>query len=154
MLNADFDGALEHVARNFASWTRRLARAVNRHKHDEATLEARVRSGNTYGKHGLTPAQEQDRKDRDEARRNYYLTQELDKRLQASKGKGQRKGKGKTQRGASEHTFPPNTWNEMSQDERWWLHQYWNGNLLREKQHAESKCHRVEAAPFRIRDTD
>ena len=40
--------------------------------------------------------QEQDRKDRDEARRNYYLTQELDKRLQASKGKGQRKGKGNT----------------------------------------------------------
>ena len=98
--------------------------------------------------------QEQDRKDRDEARRNYYLTQELDKRLQASKGKGQGKGKGKTQRGASEHTFPPKPWTEMSQDERWWLHQYWNGNLLREKQHAESKCHRVEATPFRIRETD
>ena len=154
LLNADFNGALEHVARNFASWTRRLARAVHRHKHDEATLEARVRSGTTYGKHGLSQAQEQDRKDRAEARRNYYMTQELDKRYQASKGKGQGKGKGKTKRGASEHTFPPKTWDEMSRDERWWLQQLWNGNLLREKQHAESKCHRVEAAPFRIRDTD
>ena len=142
LLNADYDGALEHVARNFASWTRRLARAVNRHKHDEATLEARVRSGNTYGKHGLTPAQEQDRKDRDEARRNYYLTQELDMRLQASKGKGQGKAKGTN--------VVPKSWHEMSRDERWWLEQYWNGNLWKEKQQAEAKCSKVQAPPFRI----
>ena len=42
----------------------------------------------------------------------------------------------------------------MSINERWWLEQYWNGNLLREKQQAEAKCHRVEAAPFRIGDND
>ena len=158
LLNSDFNGALENVARNFASWTRRLARAVYRHKHAEATVEARVRSGNTYRKHGLTQQQEKDRQDRAEARRNYYMTAELEKRLLASKGKGQGKGKDKTKRGASEHTargaseptLPPKTWDEMSRSERWWLQEYWNGNLLRAMQRAESKCHKVEAPPFRI----
>ena len=142
LLNENYDGALEHVAANFASWTHRLARAVTRHKHDEATREAQVRSGKTHGKHGLTPAQEKDRKDRDEARKNYFLTHELHKRLQASKGKGEGKGKGKG--------VVPKPWHEMSINERWWLEQYWNGNLLKEKQQAEAKCHKVEAPPFRI----
>ena len=55
-----------------------------------------------------------------------------------------------TKRGASEHTSPPKTWHAMSIDERWWLEQYWNGNLLKEKQQAEAKCQKVEAPPFRI----
>ena len=147
---------------HFASWTRRLARAVHRHKHDEATVEARARSGNTYRKHGLTQEQEQDRKDRAEARRNYYMTADLEKRLLASKGKGQGKGKDKTKRGASEHTargasehtLLPKTWHDMSRSERRWLQDYWNGNLWHALRRAESKCHRVQAAPFSIRDDD
>ena len=54
LINSNYNGALEHVAKHFASWTRRVARAVSRHKQDEATQEARRRSGNAFGKHGLT----------------------------------------------------------------------------------------------------
>ena len=153
LLNSDFNGALEHVAMNFASWTRRLARAVHRHKHDEATVEARVRSGTTYGKHGLTQEQEQDRKNRAEARRNYWMTKDLEMQLLASKGKGRGKSKN-TARRASEHTLRPKRWHDMSESERWWLEEYWNGNLWRAMRRAEAKCHMVEAGPFSIRDDD
>ena len=57
LLETDYTGALEHVAKHFASWTRRLARAVTRHKRDWRTIEARIRSGNAFGRHGLTPQQ-------------------------------------------------------------------------------------------------
>ena len=161
LLNSNFNGALEHVAKHFASWTRQLARAVLRHKQDRATVEARRRSGDTYGKHGLTAQEEQDRKEREQARRNYYLTQDLDKRLQASKGKGQGKGKAKTKRGASEHTrgasedmIEPKSWEEMSKSERSWLDAYWNGNLKRAMMHADAKCHKVQAGRFLILEDD
>ena len=68
LLNTNFNGVVEHVATNFASWTRRLARAVTRHKQDPKTEEARRRSGNSYGMHGLTEQQLQDRTAREKAR--------------------------------------------------------------------------------------
>ena len=154
LLDSDFNSAVEHVAKNFSSWTGRLARAVHRHKHDEATEEARRRSGNRYRKHGMTEEEEQHRKDRAEARRNHRITAELAKQLRASKGKGQGKGKSKGKRGASEHTLQPRTWDDISRSERWWLEQYWKGNLWRARKRAEAKCHKVEAAPFSIGDAD
>ena len=154
LLNSDFNGALEHVATHFARWTRRLARAVYRHKEDKATVEARVRSGNTYGTHGLTAEEEQNRRERYQARRNYRLTQELERRLEASKGKGQGKGQGKTKRGASEHTPEPKSWEDMSAFERWWLAELWNGNLWHAMKSAEEKCYKVSAPYFRMNDDD
>ena len=92
LLNNNINGALEHVAKHFASWTRRLARAVTRHKKDPATEEARVRSGSAPGKHGLTPEQQADRAARRKARSDYYQTVDLLNQLKASKGKGKGKG--------------------------------------------------------------
>ena len=128
------NGALEHVAKHFASWTRRLARAVTRHKEDPATVEARTRSGSAPGKHGLTPEQVANRTARKEARRNYYQTVDLVSELKASKGQG----KGKAKR----------SWAEMSYNERWWLTALRDGTLRKELDEAEAKCHRVQAGHF------
>ena len=68
LLQNNYYGAVEHVAKHFASWTRRLARAVTRHKQDPKTEEARRRSGNSYGMHGLTEQQLQDRTAREKAK--------------------------------------------------------------------------------------
>ena len=154
LLNSNYNGALQHIAQHFASWTCRLARAVSRHKNDEATEEARTRSGKTYGKHGLTQAQVQDRQERDEARKNYYLTLALDMRLRAFKGKGQGKGKSKNKRGASEHTVRPKSWEQMNKHEQYWLNELYNGDLKRKLDAAEAKSHAVQAKPFFITDDD
>ena len=45
-------GASEHVAKQSASWTRRLVRSVAHHKNHPQTEEARTRSVATYGTHG------------------------------------------------------------------------------------------------------
>ena len=141
MIKTDYNGALEHVAKNFASWTRRLARAVTRHKKDPTTVEARIRSGQSFRKHGLTAQQMQDRHARSTARGDYYQTVDLQNRLKASKGKG--KGKGK-----------PKSWDEMSWSEKWWLEELWQGRLRKQLDDAESKCHRIQAQPFTVHERD
>ena len=143
LLSTDFNGALEHVATHFASWTRRLARSVAYHKAHPLTEEARTRSGAAFRKHGMTPQQVQDREERRIARRNYYMTVHLAHTLQASKGKGNGKGKG-----APEHSVLPRAWADMSGNERWWLYEYWDGHLRKTMEEAEAKCHRVQAPRF------
>ena len=63
MLKNDQSGALEQVAKNFATWSQRVARAVTLHKNDADTQEARRRSGSSSGKHGLSAEEEKNRKD-------------------------------------------------------------------------------------------
>ena len=67
LLQNNYHGDVEHVAKHFTSWTRRLARAVAWHQLDPKTEEARRRSGNSYGMHGLTEQQLQDRMARKKA---------------------------------------------------------------------------------------
>ena len=132
LLNRDYNGALKHVAKHFSSWTRRLARAVTRHKTDPATQEARIRS-----QHGLTPQQERNRAARAKARADYYQTVDLNNQLKASKGKGKCTEKKKS-------------WSKLSWNERWWLKEYWRGRLRTALDEAEGRCHRVQAFPFRV----
>ena len=139
LLDTDYKGALEHVAINFASWTRRLARAVTRHKRDPATVEARIRSGQAFRSHGLTPQQVQERAERATARRIYYKTVDLHNKLKAGKGEG--KGKGQ-----------PKYWGQMSYNEKWWLEELWEGRLRKAMDEAEGKCHRVQALRFSVHD--
>ena len=145
LLSSDFNGALEHVANHFASWARRLARAVTRHKRNDMTQEARIRSGNSRGKHGLTEQQVRDRAARRTARTNYYFAVDLNNQLKAGKGKGNAKGKGKT---TAVFQSSPKLWNDMREDERWWLFEFWAGRLRTAVDEAEEKCHRVQARPF------
>ena len=154
LLNSDYNGALEHVAKHFASWIRRLARAVSRHKQDEATQEARRRSGNAFGKHGLTQEELDNRRERQNAHRDYYLTIELVKQLELSNGKTRGKGKQNNNRGAPEHTIRPKCWDEMTRNEQWWVRQYHNGNLERRMTEADAKCQKVEANRFFMCDDD
>ena len=139
LIETDYNGALEHVAKNFASWTRRLARAVTRHKRDPATVEARIRSGQAFRSHGLTQQQVQERAERATARRNYYLTVDLNNQLKASKGQGKGREKSKS-------------WAEMSWNEKWWLQDLWEGRLRWALDEAEGKCHRVQALRFTVHD--
>ena len=138
LLNSNTNGALEHVATHFASWTRQLARATNRHKSNPQTVAARFRSGSSFGRHGLTPQEEVDRSARWYARSNYYTTVQLLNRLQASKGES--KGKGK---GAAGILVAPKAWGDMSRHEQWWINEYYNGNLLRAMNETQSKCRRA-----------
>ena len=39
----------------------------------------------------------------------------------------------------------------MSDAEKWWLEELWDGNLYQIKEEAAAKCRRVEANPFTIR---
>ena len=135
MLRSDYNGALEHVATNFASWTRRLARAVTRHQRHPATVEARIRSGRAFRSHGLTQQQWDDRAERAKARKNYYWTVDLHNKLKASKGRG--KGQ-----------LTPKSWFDMSYNEKWWLDQLWKGRLRGLLDDAEAKCHRIQAPQF------
>ena len=46
----------------------------------------------------------------------------------------------------------PKSWEDMTSVERWWLYELWRGNLKRDKEDAEARCHRVQAADFVIYD--
>ena len=159
----DYNGALEHVATNFAKWTLRVARAIKRHGDEPETEEARRNSGQSHGKHGLTNEEERTRDEKVNARRNYFWAVELEQQLQASKGKGKS--------GATEHTggtgskgamkgkredkqVIPKPWEGLSFDERWWLQELWSDKLSDRMLDAESKCHRVQAKDFVVSDDD
>ncbi len=153
--DSDPNGAAEHVAKHFAKWCCRIARSMRHHKEHESTHEARTRSGAAYKQHGLTQQEEKLRRERAEARRNWVWARELNQRLEISDGRGPKekgKGKGKGIPGASEHQFVPRSWHQMSWDDQWFLTEFWNGNLHRMKNEAESRCHRVETEPFRVHD--
>ena len=126
LLNSDFTGAVEHVVANFARWTRRLARSVACHKAHPKTVEARTRSGRTFRQSPLTEQQRKDREERRTARRNYYMTIQLAKKV----------------------SYKPSAW--VSHNDQWWLHLYHNGVLRRRMREAEAKCHKVEAPRKRM----
>ena len=85
MLRNDYSGALEHVAKNFAKWTQRLARAVTRHKNEAETVE------------------ERNRKERQDARVNYGWTVGLNRQIRAIKREGEKKGEKRCWRARSWH---------------------------------------------------
>ena len=129
MIRDDYNGALEHVAKNFAKWTQRVAGAITRHKSATDTIEARRKSGQSYGKHGLSNEEERTRDERDKARRDYYSTLDLQKQLKDSKRK-------------------------MNDKEWWWLRELRSGRLRKEMQRAAGKCHRVQAKDFVVNDDE
>ena len=90
-----YEGALSHIASNFAQWAQEIIRARKLHSEDAATKEARRRSGNNTGMHGLTEEEERMRKNKRKARTDYYWAQDLNSQVRAYKGKGNRQGKGK-----------------------------------------------------------
>ena len=63
-----------------------------------------------------------------------------------SKGKGKGKGKGKA--------YGKRSWQQMSDDERWWLQEFEDGTLKRQKVAAEAKCRPVQADYFQVEEED
>jgi len=141
MVEANSKGAAEHVAKALVRWIERFMVAVAAHKAAPATVTARIRSGGSTGRHGLTAEEWYNRAERDRTRRDYWQTLALEDRLLASKGKGAGK------RGAVEHA--PKTWEEMSWCERWWLEELWSGRLRYARDQAEGKMQRIQADDFR-----
>ena len=136
--------------KNFAKLAQRIMKAISRHKEDPESIEARRKSGQQRGKHGLTPEEVKNREDRKRARSDYYWTIDLHNQIKASKGKGKRgalehaKGKGKS--------LPPKPYKQMTYDEKWWLEELWSGRLREELDRAEALCSRVQAKDFNVFD--
>ena len=146
MLRTDPNGVIEHIAKNFALWTQEVARSITEHKKDPCIEEARRKSGNSsHGKHGLTETEEELRRDRDYHRRNFYWAMDLNRQLEASKGKG--KGKGKTGKPVT-----PKALEEMSNNDWWYLDEYWKGALLGAMRRAEKKCPKMQTKHYCVRE--
>ena len=139
-------GAVEHVARRFCAWLQAVLEAIRKHKNYAETIEARRRSGDTWGQHGLTAQEVADRRERDMARRDLHLTLQLQKQLQAGKtGSGRKGQKGRRGNGGAPEHIQPRTWWELTEDEQWWLSELWAGRLHRRVKDAEAKMHPVQA---------
>ena len=146
-------GASEHVARSFVRWAKQLVQSMAQHKNDPATIEQRRRTGTEKYKHGLTADEEANRKQLKRARRHYYETMELQEQYDAAEQQ--------RRRGASEHApgyhasgrpIVPKSWEQMSDNEHWWLEQLWSGELKKRMRLAEQKCPRVQANDFRMEE--
>jgi len=132
-------GAAEHLdaetkvkaSQQFLKWIRDLIGSIRFHREQENTQLARRKSGKHYGCHGLTNDELEARRLRDEAWRNLAETLQLEAQLLASKGKG--KGKGKSKAKCSK------TWWDMSNCDRWWLEQLWNGQLRNQLEEAKKR---------------
>jgi hypothetical protein len=124
MMQKDRHGALEHVAKHFAQWVRRLARTLARVEEQADRIQEQL---------DYTSDEEQPRDTRDDDRRNHRRARELQAELDASNAKGNRlgsKGKGKK--------TSPRTWNEFSPWERFLVGEQRAGRLHDTKRKAEA----------------
>ena len=149
MFEEDLRGATEHVCRRLLKWSFDLSEAIAKHKDDEDTLEATRRSGGNTGQSGLTAEEKRHRDHNKWHIQNYEYAQSLYQEIKNWKGaqKGYGKGHGK----GAKSTKGKRSFDEMSNDERGWLEQLWNGNLHQMKEDAAAKCRRIQANPFTIR---
>ena len=104
------------------------------------------------------------RDERDKARQNFHWALDLQRQLQAFKGKGKS--------GAIEHTrgtgskaavkgkrkgkqVIPKSWADMKGSDKWYLQQLWDGILADEKESTESMCRSSpQAKDFAVSDDD
>ena len=150
MEETNYNGALEHVARNFGLWAQRIIRARKLHQEDPKTKEAQRRSGLNTGKHGLSEEEIRIRDARNKTRVDYYWTQDLNRQVLASKGKGKAEGKGRRKR----KSLPPKAFEEMTRSEQSWLRELWSGRLRAELERAEKLCSGAQAKDFNVFDYD
>jgi hypothetical protein len=154
MRETNYDGALEHIALNFGQWAQRIARARKLHQQNPDTQDARRRSGDNTGKHGLTPEEMRNREARKQARTDYYWAQDLHSQVLAFKGKGKCQGKAKAKGKSLPPKAYPKAYDELTRNEQWWLRQLWSGELRAELERAEANCSRVQAKDFNVFDYD
>ena len=149
--NKKTQGGTEHVVKFFASWVRRVARGVRNHQNDEKTITAKRQSGNTWGQHGLTPEEETLRECRSRARENYYWAVRMDRRLDTPKRKA---AKSSNSNDTLTREVDPIAWEDLSGADQWWMHEFWKGNLQRQKEKAESKYRGDQANDFHLDENE
>ena len=146
----DTIGATEHVCKKLLRWSYKLSTAIANHTNDVDTQEATRRSGGNTGRSGLTPDEAQLRADKKWHFGNYQYAQSLHQEILNEKaarkghnkgyGKGAKSTKSKGQKAKGKRSFF-----EMSDDEKWWLGEFWSGRLRHLRDDSASKCRRIEA---------
>ena len=130
MMENDRNGALEHVAKHFAKWVRRLARGLAHAKEQPEYKNAKRKS--TKG--GLTAEEQVEKAAREDARKNFWWATRLKAELDAARsGKGWSKGKN------------PRNWHEFTNMEQWGLRELASGELLAKKMKAEATSSYTQA---------
>ena len=142
-------GAPEHTIARFIDWILQVVKTIDTHKKEPTVEEQRRRSGDQKHKSGLTEEEKMLRKKREEARANFQYGADLHRRLELEGGKGKARGKGK-----HDSRLSPLAWNAMSQTQRWYLQEYWSGNLKKTKDQAEAQYCPKSAATSRFRMQD
>ena len=127
-------GAPEHTNKRFIEWILRVVKAIERHKKDPTVEEQRRISGTTKYTSGLTEHEKNLRAARTEARSNFNSGAKLFRRLRLYNGKGKSKGKGQ-----HDDRQTPLAWDDMSGNQKWYVEEYRNGNLLTAKETAEQQ---------------
>ena len=118
----------------FIEWILRVVKAIDLRKKHPTVEDQRRKSGDTKHTHGLTDEELKLRDERDKARANYRYGADLNRRLELHQGKGKAKGKGKR-----DHRLWSISWYDMTATQKWWVREFWNGNLKRWKEEAEDK---------------
>ena len=148
-------GATEHVCEQVLKWSYKLSEAIAKHINDEETQEATRRSGGSTGQSGLTTEERQFRDDKKWHIQNYEYAKSLHQEIRNEKaarkgytkghGKGAKSTKSKGQKGKRKRSY-----DEMSDNEKWWVERFLDGSLKRMKNEAASKSQPIEANPFTI----
>ena len=135
-----------------------LARSVLHHKKLPKTEEARRRSGQSRGEHGLTVKEWRDRESKRIAERHYYRAEKLHfedlaswgyyQRASASQGKGKGKKRDHRGRGVTEHSYAPRRFEHMQSNEQTLVSDFRNGRLYKTMQAARAKRCAVQAPRF------
>ena len=155
ILALDTIGATERVCKKLLRWSYKLSTAIASHTNDEDTREATRRSGGNTGRSGLTAEEAQLRADKKGHIGNYQYSQSLHQEILNEKAarKGHNKGYGegaKSTKSKGQKAKGKRRIFEMSDDEKWWLGEFWSGRLRHLKDQAASKCRRIEASSFTI----
>ena len=109
----------------FIQWILKVVRAIEHHKQDETVQEQRRRSGEAPFQSGLTKEEKNLRSARAVARATYDHGAKLNRRL---------------------------AWEDMSEEQQWYVREYQNGKLWRDKEAAERayKPRSAETHEFRM----
>ena len=145
----DNRGATEHAAKEFAKWVLKFARAIQKHKENEKTMEAQRNAGKTWGQSGLTREERYQKKQRDHARWNYNWAAGTERRLQYTQAMSKGKSKGYAKAGKGKD-FQPLHYGELHPAQQQLIDQYRSGELRAHKKDWEAVYRGNQADAFEM----
>ena len=116
----DRDGA-NNVAK-LVEWILEVTKAITQHKNDPMVKEQQRKSGWKKWANGLADEEKAYQQARPQAYKNYNIGRDLNDRLEMAKGNAKGNGKHNSRR-------TPLPWDQMTQDEQWYVCHFQHGNL-------------------------